>query len=162
MTQATQKGLSRLRRFLDSEGVSYHLIHHSRDFQAAQAAADTETPADTFAKTVFVWIDGEPAMAVVPATASVALSRLRRALGAENVRLAREPDLQELCPDCEPGAAPPFGNLYDLPVYVSPRLAQREEITFNGGSHEDALRMKYCDFERLVHPRVVSLAHHDG
>ncbi len=155
-------GLARLRRFLDAEGVAYHVIHHRRDYQAAEVAADTDTPAAAFAKTVFVWVDGQPAMAVVPAGVDVALTRLRKALGARDVRVARESDTHELCPDCETGAAPPFGNLYDLPVYVSSTLALDEEITFNGGSHEDAVRMKYCDFERLVHPRVVPLARHDA
>ena len=60
------------------------------------------------------------------------------------------------------GAAPPFGSLYDLPVYVSSALAEDEHITFNAGTHEDAVRMRYADFARLVQPRVERIAKHDA
>ena len=57
-------------------------------------------------------------------------------------------------PDCEVGAEPPFGNLYNLPVYVSPLLS-RERITFNGGSHEEAVQIRYDDFVALTKPSVI-------
>jgi prolyl-tRNA editing enzyme YbaK/EbsC (Cys-tRNA(Pro) deacylase) len=80
------EGFERLRAYLDAEGVSYHVIHHPTDYRARQAAADTGTPAEDFAKTVFVWIDGKPAMAVVPANKGVALGKLAKAVAAEEVR----------------------------------------------------------------------------
>jgi Ala-tRNA(Pro) deacylase len=154
-------GLERLKTFLDGEGVSYHVIHHRADVRARETAADTDTPPEEFAKTVILWVDGDPAMAVVPASRDVALGKLRRALGAAEVRLAHEREIGVLCPDCEIGAVPPFGPLYGMPVYASPALARDEVITFNGGDHENALRMAWQDFARLVHPRVVPLAKHD-
>jgi Ala-tRNA(Pro) deacylase len=75
--------------------------------------------------------------------------------------LASEDDFERLCPDCEVGAAPPFGNLYDVPVYASTSLAADEQITFNAGTHSDAVRMLYGDFERLVKPRVLGLCKHE-
>jgi Ala-tRNA(Pro) deacylase len=154
-------GLDRLKAFLDQQGVPYHVIHHRPDFRARETAADTDTPPEEFAKTVILWVDGSPAMAVVPASRDVALSKLRRSLGATEVRLAHEREIRVLCPDCEIGAAPPFGPLYGMPVFASPALSRDEVITFNGGDHENALRMAWRDFERLVHPRVVPLAKHD-
>lgn len=155
-------GAQRLQAFLDQAGVEYQVLHHRRDMHATATAADTHTPRDEFAKTVFLWIDGEPAMAVTPATRHVALSKVARALGAEEVRLATESDIAELCPDCEIGAAPPFGNLYGLPVYVSRALAADEQITFNGGDHENAFRMAFGDYEALVSPQVITLAKYDA
>jgi Ala-tRNA(Pro) deacylase len=151
----------RLQRFLDEHRVDYRVIHHRTDYEASVTAADTETEPEEFAKTVFLWIDGRFAVAVLPALKHVALSKLRKTLDAEEVRLASEREAAELCPDCDVGAAPPFGNLYDLPVYVSASLAEDEQITFNGGSHEDAIRMAFSDFEQLVRPRILRLAKHD-
>jgi Ala-tRNA(Pro) deacylase len=156
-----QAGFQRLVEYLDRAGVTYHVIHHPVDYRSEATAGHTGTPPAEFAKTVFVWIDGDPAMVVRPASRDVALGRLRRSLGAEEVRVARESELSELCPDCEVGAAPPFGNLYDLDVYVSRSLAQDEEITCNGGTHENAIRIAFADFERLVKPRILALARHD-
>jgi Ala-tRNA(Pro) deacylase len=152
---------TRLRELLDANGASYEKIHHPRDFRALETAADTHTRPDEFAKTVFVCIDGRFAMAVLPANHSVALSRLASAIGGVDSRLATEDEVRELCPDCEIGAAPPFGNLYGLEVYVSPRLAEDELITFNAGSHEEALRLRYADFERLAKPRRVPVCKGD-
>jgi Ala-tRNA(Pro) deacylase len=151
-------GLDRVQQLLDAAGVDYTQILHRRDFHAANTALDTFTPPDEFAKTVFVWVDGAPAMAVLPANRQLAPSLLCRALGAKHVRVASELDLKTLCPDCEPGAAPPFGVLYDLPLYASRALEADEQITFNGGSHEQAIRMRFADWKRLASPQLVRLA----
>jgi Ala-tRNA(Pro) deacylase len=49
---------------------------------------------------------------------------------------------------------PPFGNLYDMPVFADRALAEDEEIVFNAGSHKELFRLAYKDFESLVQPKV--------
>jgi len=153
--------VKRLHELLDRGGVSYEILHHHADFRAKTTAADTHTPPREFAKTVFLWIDGQYALAVLPASHFLSEAKLARNLDAKEVRLATEFEMADLCPDCEVGAAPPFGNLYNLPVYVSPIIARDEKITFNAGTHEDAVRMTYAGYERLVQPRVVSMTRHE-
>jgi Ala-tRNA(Pro) deacylase len=53
---------------------------------------------------------------------------------------------------------PPFGSLYNLPVYVDESLAADEAIVSNAGTHRDAIRIRYDDFVRLAKPRVCSFA----
>ena len=36
------------------------------------------------------------------------------------------------------------------------KLGENEEIAFNAGSHTEAMRLAYKDFERLVKPKVLS------
>jgi len=148
----------RLQEFLDHEGVSYETIRHTTDFTAQHTAADTHTPGREFAKTVLVRVDGDPAFAVLPAHHRVDFERLRDALGAEEVELCSEHDMEEICPDCDAGAAPPFGNLYEVPVYLRSVMTEDDQITFNAGNHQTAVRMAFRDFERLVHPKVVDLS----
>jgi len=62
-----------------------------------------------------------------------------------------------LFPDCEIGAMPPFGHLYDMPVYVTESLSEDEDIAFNAGSHVELIRMPYSEFESLVNPGMVVL-----
>lgn len=151
----------RVRSFLDERGVKYEVIHHRKDFTARDTALDTHTPPAEFAKTVFVCIDREFAVAVLPADDMVSETKLQLGTGGQGVELATEDEIRSLCPDCELGAAPPFGNLYGLPVFVSPALEADETITFNAGTHEDAIRIAYADFKRIVEPQVVALARHD-
>ncbi len=95
-------------------------------------------------------------MVVQPATSMVHLGRLKKAIGARNVSLAEEKDFQNLFPDCEVGAMPPFGNLYGMDVYVSESLTLDDEIAFNAGSHTELIRLAYTDFASLVEPKVIS------
>ncbi len=144
--------------YLEDSDVPYDVLRHRTDYTAQEAAADTHTPGREFAKTVL--LDMGPrgyAMAVTPACYRLDLEKVRRSIGTGYVRLADENAMVMLCPDCEVGAMPPFGNLYELPVFVDPMIAADEFITFNAGSHEQAIRMRFADYERLVHPVLVDM-----
>jgi Ala-tRNA(Pro) deacylase len=143
-----------LQTFLDRHQVKYVTIRHSPAFTAQEIAASAHIPGKQLAKTVIVKLDGQLAMAVLPASDTVDVERLKAAAGARTVALASEPDFQDRFPECEVGAMPPFGNLYGLDVWVAARLAEDEEIAFNAGDHTELMRMAYRDFDRLVHPQV--------
>lgn len=153
--------LPALQKLLDAHHVEYEILHHPVDYRARATAEDTHTPPAEFAKAVFLWIDGGYAVAALPATHFVAPSRMARAVGAEEIRLASEFEMADLCPNCEVGAAPPIGALFGLKTYASPVLARDERITFNAGSHQDAVRMSWADFERVVAPEIVPLGRHE-
>ncbi|HUT88905.1 MAG TPA: YbaK/EbsC family protein [Thermoguttaceae bacterium] len=151
----------RLKEFLDGQKVKYVMIQHSPAFTAQEIAASAHVSGKELAKTVMVRIDGKMAMAVLPASFKVNFDRLREAAGAENVELAGEAEFEDMFPGCDVGAMPPFGNLYDMEVYVSERLAEDAEIAFNAGSHTELVRLAYADFERLVSPRVAKISYGD-
>ena len=151
----------KLKEFLDSHNMKYVTISHSTAYTAQEIAGSAGIPGKELAKAVMVKMDGKMAMAVLPASYRVDFGLLKKASGAGKVELATEEEFKDMFPECDVGAMPPFGNLYDLPVYVSTSLAEDEEITFNGGSHEDAIRMGFRDFERLVRPRILKIAKHD-
>jgi len=152
--------LSKLREFLDSQHIKYLVISHSLAYTAQGIAALTHFSGKKLAKTVIVKIDGILAMAVVPASAHVDLDRLKTLTGAQIVELAAEREFQDAFPDCETGAIPPFGNLYDMCVYADASLAEFEEITFSAGTHRELVRMAWLDVARLVNPMVEDLTHH--
>ena len=150
--------VAKLREFLDANQVRYTTITHSAAFTAQGIAALTHIPGKELAKTVIVNVDGTLAMAVLPASLHVDLDLMKQVTGAQSVTIAHERDFQNCFPGCELGAMPPFGNLYDLPVYVDESLAKDKDIAFNAGSHYELIRMTYADFARLVKPVVVRLA----
>ncbi len=149
----------KLKEFLDREGVKYVVIQHSPAFTAQEIAASAHVPGGELAKTVMVKVDGKMAMAVLPASLKVSFDRLQEAAGAQDARLADEAEFQDMFPGCEVGAMPPFGNLYDMEVYVSERLAEDDEIAFNAGSHTELIRLAYADFNRLVQPKTAKIAY---
>lgn len=143
-----------IKSLLDRKHVKYVTIRHSPAFTAQEVAQSAHIPGRIMAKTVMVEIDGELAMTVIPSNHRVIMDDLCTLAGTEDVRLAREEEFKHVFPDCEPGAMPPFGNLYDLSVYVSPDLADESEIAFNAGTHTEIIRMMFHDFDLLVHPTV--------
>ncbi|OGU15677.1 MAG: deacylase [Gemmatimonadetes bacterium RIFCSPLOWO2_12_FULL_68_9] len=148
----------KLKEFLDQQGVKYVTITHSPAYSANEIAASAHIKGKELAKTVIVKLDGKMAMAVLPSSDRVDFELLKRAAGATQVELADEREFRDLFPDCELGAMPPFGNLYDMEVLASKRLAEDEEIAFNAGSHDQLIRLGYGDFERLVRPKTVELS----
>ena len=96
-------------------------------------------------------------MAVLPASRKC-FDLLREAAGSGSVQLpasgrsARRSRLRVR-------RMPPFGNLYQMDVYVSKLLSEDEEIAFNAGSHTELMRLGFKDFQRLVKPKVARIAY---
>ncbi len=150
--------LERLKQFLDTNAVKYVSVKHSPAYTAQEVAALAHVPGKEWAKTVMVKLDGRMAMAVVPASCRVVFDLLKQASGARAAELAAEQEFRDLCPGCEVGAMPPFGNLFGMDVYVDEGLAQDPDIAFNAGSHSEMVRLPFAEFARLVKPKVLKLA----
>ncbi len=130
-------------------------ITHSPAYTAQTIAAAAHIPGKDLAKTVMVVLDDQMAMAVLPSSTMVDLERLREAAEVKKARLATEAEFKGLFPECEVGAMPPFGNLWDMPVYVDATLAEDENIAFSAGSHVELIKLAYGDFARLVGPKAI-------
>jgi Ala-tRNA(Pro) deacylase len=149
--------VAKLKEFLDQNRIKYVCITHSRAYTAQEVAASAHIPGKDLAKTVMVKMDGKMAMAVLAGPKKVDLDRLAAEARAHHIVLATEDEFKVLFPGCEPGAMPPFGNLYGMEVFVDESLSEDNEIAFNAGSHTELIRLSYADFERVVEPRVAKL-----
>jgi Ala-tRNA(Pro) deacylase len=147
--------IQKLRQFLDENLVKYVVITHSKAFTAQGVAASAHISGKELAKTVMLKKDGELCMAVLPASRQVNLAVFAKFTNSKDVSLASERDFKDRFPDCEVGAMPPFGNLYELRVYVDTSLTRDKDIAFNAGSHLELIQLAYQDFERLVQPTIV-------
>ena len=147
-----------VQEFLRQSSVAYSVFPHAPAFSAQEEAAVTHISGRDWAKPVVFFADGEPIQAVVPADLIVDVDQLLALTGAERIRLATEEELSALYPDCEPGAMPPLGPLYNQPVFIDIALAAEPQVVFNGGTHADAVCMRYDDFAAVAKPVVGSFA----
>jgi len=152
--------LQKLLAFLDENKVEYTHHSHPTAYTAREIASVEHVPAHKIAKTVVFFSENGYGVAVLPADSMVDLQVLRSVLGVSRLRLATESELGDLFPDCELGAMPPFGNLFDLPVFADGDLTSEGTIAFNAGTHRDVVHMNFRDFERLVKPKIVALGRH--
>jgi Ala-tRNA(Pro) deacylase len=150
--------VQKLREFLDANNVKYVTISHSVAYTAQEIAASAHIRGKELAKAVMVMLDGELAMAVLPASRQLDLDRLQQVAGAGSVRLATEAEFKDRFPGCETGAMPPFGNLYGMKVFADETLAEDQEIAFNAGTHSELIRLAWADYQRLVSPVMAPLA----
>jgi len=150
--------LRKLVEFLDANGVKYTVLTHSPAFTAQEVAQSAHLRGKEIAKTVIVWMDGTMAMAVLPGSHMVEFTELRRESGAKEVELASESEFKDRFPECEVGAMPPVGNLFNMRVFVASALAEDKEIAFNAGTHRDLVKMSYEDYVRLVKPVVAAFS----
>ena len=147
-----------LKNLLDNRHIKYMAINHSPAYTAQEIASEAHIPGKEMAKTVMVKLDGKLAMTVIPANYQVDFDLLQEATGAKKVELAIEEEFKYTFPECEIGAMPPFGSLYNMETYVAESLADDEQICFNAGSHHELIKLAYKDYEEMVHPKVLKFS----
>jgi Ala-tRNA(Pro) deacylase len=144
----------RVREYLREQGVEFETQTHDLAVTAQRVAAAEHESGWHIAKPVLLMADGDLVMAVLPAPLLVDLDKAADALGADEVRLADEGEFAPRFEDCDTGAEPVFGNLYDVPVVVDERLTQEPRMRFAAGSHTETIEVAVQDYLRLVDPRT--------
>jgi len=148
---------ARLIDFLNQSKVRYEVLHHPEAFTAQELAAIEHVKGRSHAKVVMVKTGGELLMAVLPADHRIDLEKLGKVTGRP-AALANEGEFKVQFPDCAVGTMPPFGQLYGVATYLDRSLADADRIVFEAGTHSDAVKMRYADYERLAKPTVADFA----
>ena len=151
------EGRDRLENYLRENGVVFGVQEHPTAYTAQMIAASEHVPGRMFAKVVMAITEGDLIMLVLAASSVVDIAKVSEVLGKQ-ARLVSEGEFASAFPDCEAGAMPPFGNLYDVPVYVDRALGRNERIVFQAGTHNVTMSVAYADFERLARPTVADIA----
>jgi Ala-tRNA(Pro) deacylase len=142
---------TRLLGLLNENEIRYTTLHHPERFTAQELAQVEGIKGREHAKVVMTRCDDVHQMVVLPSDRMLDLGKLNEATGKE-WEIESEEEFKELFPDCELGAMPPIGRLYDLETLVDRSLATNESIVFEAGTHTDAIKMQYRDYEMLAHP----------
>jgi Ala-tRNA(Pro) deacylase len=147
----------KVRSYLMEHGVAYETHAHPLAYTTSEVAQAEHVPGKAMAKVVMLVGDGRLVMTVMPGDENVDMQKAAKALDARDVRLAEEIEFAPSFPDCERGAEPPFGALYDVPTLVDEGLTS-EEITFNAGTHTETISMALDDYLKLTNPMRADLA----
>lgn len=147
----------RLIECLDGNKIRYDVLRHPEAVTAQRIAQAEHVKGRYHAKVVMIKSGNEHLMIVLPADHHIDLEKVKKAIG-NAVSMDTEQEFKSLFPDCVIGAMPPFGNLYGLPTYVDESLAEQDYIVFEAGTHTDAIKMSYRDYEAIVKPNVKDLA----
>jgi len=145
-----------LTNVLESEGVEYELLPHGHTESALAEAHELGLDPNDVAKTVVVETPEGYARAVVPASERLDLRKLSDllGLGRKKVQLASEEALARDYPEFDLGAVPPMGGSRREPVVIDRRIAERETVVLEAGSHDESVRLAREALVRLTAARV--------
>ena len=102
------------------------------------------------------------AMLVFPADMRFDNAKVKTLFSAKDIRFATEQEITQLTAGVQPGAVPPFGNLFNLEVVADPALFENEKIVFNAGDRSFSLAMRSEDYRNLVKPRVSPIVRNEA
>ena len=143
-----------LQTYLDEMQVSYRVSHHPTAYTAQDLAMAEHVSGKNVVKPVIVRAGEEFVMCALPACYKVDLDELKNQLQVRDVELAAEDKLGELFPDCELGAEPPIGRLYGMTTRMDESLTRDDHVTFQAGTHTDAVTMSLADYRRVAQPEM--------
>jgi prolyl-tRNA editing enzyme YbaK/EbsC (Cys-tRNA(Pro) deacylase) len=145
-------------RLLDEAGIDFDVLDHAHTERAADEAAALGIGPEEVAKTLVLVTPSGNVRGVLAASDRIDLHKVAGVLGVggKKVRLASEDDLARDYPDFELGAVPPFAGRDDQ-VIVDERLARRDSIVVEAGSHDRSVRLKAADLVRLTRAQVADI-----
>jgi Ala-tRNA(Pro) deacylase len=146
--------------FLEETGVDFDLLEHEHTERAADEAKALGVAPEEVAKTLVLSAPSGNVRAVLPASERIDLGKVADLLEAahKEVQLATEDDMKRDYPDFDLGAVPPFGGREGDRVIVDSRLAARDSVVLEAGSHERSVRLKAVDLVRLTHAEVSDIS----
>ena len=147
-----------IKTIMEKRGIPYEELHHREVFTAQEVAQSEHISGHRLAKVVVVLADGRPVELIVPASRRVVLDRVREVLGAGEVRLASEAEMDRIFTDVETGAIPALRHWKDVEVLMDPAMRVEGDIVLHGGTHQDVIRLQYEDWFALVGPRVEAIS----
>ena len=147
----------RLERWLREAGVAFEILEHAPVRTSEEAARVRGTPLEAGAKALVVRAGERFVHCVLPAHLKADNARLRELVGTRTLRFATPEELLALT-GCVPGAVPPFGNLFGLPVLVDAALCENERVAFNAGSNAVSITMRSDDLVRVANATVCRFA----
>lgn len=141
-------------QLLSESGVEFEMVMHEQAFTAQRVAEVEHVSGHRFAKTVIARSpDGKFFMFVLPAPKHVDFEKASEIVGQE-LKMATEPEMKKLFLDCQVGAEPPFGSVYNVPTYMDEHLLDVEKLIFRCGSHDKTLQMSLRDFLNVEDPKI--------
>ncbi len=140
---------NRVSDYLAEQDADFEILPHPHSSTSLESAQLAHVPGNCIAKSVVLGDERGYLLAVLPASCRVDLGELHRQTN-RNLGLATEQELGALFEDCEPGAVPPFGNVYDLDTIVDESLVEQSDIYFEAGDHESLVHVSAETFEALL------------
>jgi len=96
-------------------------------------------------------------MLVIPGGKKFDSEKVKKLLDTRDIRFATEEEISKITDGVKIGGIPPFGNLFNVKVYMDSSMLTNEKIIFNAGDRSFSIAMKREDYQKLVSPEIASI-----
>ena len=145
--------LQEIKDLLAKNRINYKIIEHEPTPTSEVASQVRGTPLERGAKAIVLRSEGKFLMCVLPGNKKINFRKVKEIIGSRKLSLATSEEIKKVT-SCEIGGVPPFGNLFNIPVYIDKSLLKNEIIDFNAGLQTVSIEMKSEDLLRLTNAEV--------
>ena len=149
--------LEKIKEFLKENDINFTVTTHKPVYTSEEAAAVRNVDLKTGAKAMVIRSEGRFYLFVICADRKIDFKKVKQILNSKSVSFATEEEVMKIS-GCHIGAVPPFGNLFDLDVYVDNSILSVENINFNAGRNDTSIFMKREDYINIVKPEIVDFS----
>jgi Ala-tRNA(Pro) deacylase len=128
----------------------HEILEHKTVFTAHDKAATLKVPEKTVGKTLVLKLDKELGLALIPANRNLDKNKLKKAARVKKVDFASETIMKNRLKGAKPGAVPPFGPVWKMPVFVDNSLLKAPKIVVNSGHHDFSFRISGPILRKLI------------
>lgn len=147
-------------KWLEERHVDYEILEHPTAFTAMEIAEAQHLSGQQVIKAVIVETDQGTMMCVLPAIHVIDFEKFKKALGLKEAALLEEAKAAHLFPGSEVGAMAPIGKLANLPLYLDESLKENQWVAFNGGTHQQLIKMRFKDYLKVAEPIFLDFGKH--
>jgi len=101
--------------------------------------------------------ESEFVMLVLPGDKKFSGSKVKKLLDTKDLRFATPVEISELTGGIKIGGIPPFGNLFEIRVFIEKALLDNEKIIFNAGDRSFSVAMETKDYLEVVKPTIAEI-----
>ncbi|MDP7180793.1 MAG: YbaK/EbsC family protein [Candidatus Woesearchaeota archaeon] len=134
---------------LNKSNIEYEIIEHKPVYTSEEAAKVRGTSLDQGCKALICKTEKGFVQACVSGAKEIDLHKLKDVLNTKKIELATAEEVKELS-GLSIGAVPPFGNLFQIEVYLDNSVLKNEHIAFNAALHTKSIRMKAKDLVKAT------------
>lgn len=140
---------------LNENKIEYREIRHEPVKTSEEAVKVRGCKPEEGAKALVFWADKNPVQIIIEGNKKIDKKEFKKQFGFDDLQMVSRDELLKIS-SVEPGAVPPFGNLFDTPlkIYCNETLLDNEFIEFNAGDHSISIRMKANDWYKLIKPSL--------
>ena len=151
-------GVEEVRKFIEKYGVKAEILEFENTVETVSTASKASGyPERRILKTLIVFADEKPYVAIVRGDRKLSFKEFAKAVGARKVRLAKINEVQNIV-GVKPGEVSPLlENILKLSVVLDNSVLEEKTVLVGGGSLNHLVKIDVNELIRILNPKIAKI-----